>query len=231
MPPLHLPHLIPAELWKKSDRWDQYGDELLRIKDRSDREFCFGPTHEEVVTDLVSAYTNSYKQLPVLIEKMLFQEDKIKEIVEQCFDSKSFLFIGRGLNFPTALEGALKLKEISYIHATGYAAGELKHGPIALIDEDLPVVCIVPKTQTYEKMMSNIQEVNARGGKMIIIATEGDDTVNQFSDHVIRVPEVNDELTPILSVIPLQLLSYHIALKLGCDVDQPRNLAKSVTVE
>ena len=135
------------------------------------------------------------------------------------------------MNFPTALEGALKLKEISYIHATGYAAGELKHGPIALIDNQLPVVCIAPKTVTYEKMMSNIQEVKARGGRLIVIATEGDDQFNEIADDIIYIPLASNELTPLISVVPLQLLSYHIALKLGCDVDQPRNLAKSVTVE
>ena len=151
--------------------------------------------------------------------------------MDQYYDSKSFVFIGRGLNYPTALEGALKLKELSYIHATGYPAGELKHGPIALIDDKLPVVCIVPKTSTYEKMMSNIQEVKARGGRVILIATDGDEIAKDVADDVIYIPALSDELSPLVTVIPLQIMSYYIALKLGCDVDQPRNLAKSVTVE
>lgn len=176
-------------------------------------------------------HLSQIKQLPVLIEQVLNQESMIKALVNRYFESKSFIFIGRGLNYPTALEGALKLKEISYIHATGYPAGELKHGPIALIDEKLPVVCIVPKTSTYEKMMSNIQEVKARGGRLIAVATEGDEHIKDFADNVVYIPQVSDELSPLLSVIPLQQMSYHIALKLGCDVDQPRNLAKSVTVE
>ena len=176
-------------------------------------------------------HLDEIRRLPLLIEKVLQQEEKIKSLVHRYFESKSFIFIGRGLNYPTALEGALKLKELSYIHATGYPAGELKHGPIALIDENLPVVCIAPKTSTYEKMMSNIQEVKARGGRFIIIATEGDDFVQELSEDVIYIPESSEELSPLLAVIPLQQMSYHIALKLGCDVDQPRNLAKSVTVE
>ena len=166
------------------------------------------------------------KALPVLIEQVLTQEEVVQSLVGRYFNSKSFIFIGRGLNYPTALEGALKLKELSYIHATGYPAGELKHGPIALIDDDLPVVCIAPKSSTYEKMMSNIQEVKARGGRLILIATQGDEIAASFADDVIYIPEVSDALSPLLSVIPLQQLSYHIALKLGCDVDQPRNLAK-----
>ena len=184
-----------------------------------------------VSNDDYQIHLSNIAKLPVLIEQVLVQESYIKAIVDDFYDAKSFIFIGRGLNYPTALEGALKLKELSYIHATGYPAGELKHGPIALIDENLPVVCIIPKTATYEKMMSNIEEVKARGGRLIIVANEDDDRVNQFSSHIIRIPACSPELTPMISVIPLQLLSYHIALKLGCDVDQPRNLAKSVTVE
>ncbi|MEC8678454.1 MAG: SIS domain-containing protein, partial [Candidatus Margulisiibacteriota bacterium] len=158
-------------------------------------------------------------------------ESTIKTMMDTYHSSKSFIFIGRGLNYPTALEGALKLKELSYIHATGYPAGELKHGPIALIDEKLPVVCIAPKTATYEKMLSNIEEVKARGGRLIMIANEGDEHAKELADHVIYVPATIDELSPLVSVIPLQIMSYYIALQLGCDVDQPRNLAKSVTVE
>ena len=171
------------------------------------------------------------KKLPILIEQVLNQESTIKKMMDTYYSSKSFVFIGRGLNYPTALEGALKLKELSYIHATGYPAGELKHGPIALIDEKLPVVCIAPKTATYEKMLSNIEEVKARGGRLIMIANEGDEHAKELADHVIYVPATIDELSPLVSVIPLQIMSYYIALKLGCDVDQPRNLAKSVTVE
>lgn len=190
-----------------------------------------GRIRQTISHDKYLEHLSQIKQLPVLIEQVLNQESKIKALVDRYFDSKSFIFIGRGLNYPTALEGALKLKEISYIHATGYPAGELKHGPIALIDEKLPVVCIVPKTSTYEKMMSNIQEVKARGGRLIAVATEGDEHIKDFADNVVFIPQVSDELSPLLSVIPLQQMSYHIALKLGCDVDQPRNLAKSVTVE
>ena len=176
-------------------------------------------------------HLDQIKALPFQLEQVLQQEPFIKSLVDRYFESKSFIFIGRGLNYPSALEGALKLKELSYIHATGYPAGELKHGPIALIDSSLPVVCIAPQSATYEKMMSNIQEVNARGGRLIIIATEGDAIAPTLSNDIIHIPQVSDECSPIVSVVPLQLLSYHIALKLGCDVDQPRNLAKSVTVE
>ena len=190
-----------------------------------------GRIRETISYDKYLDHLDQIKKLPVLIEQVLNQESEIKDLVDRYFESKSFIFIGRGLNYPTALEGALKLKEISYIHATGYPAGELKHGPIALIDEDLPVVCLAPQTSTYEKMMSNIQEVNARGGRLILVATEGDESVKELTDDVIYIPAASDELTPLLSVIPLQQMSYHIALKLGCDVDQPRNLAKSVTVE
>ena len=190
-----------------------------------------GRIRQTISQDKYLEHLSQIKQLPVLIEQVLNQESMIKALVDRYFESKSFIFIGRGLNYPTALEGALKLKEISYIHATGYPAGELKHGPIALIDEKLPVVCIVPKTSTYEKMMSNIQEVKARGGRLIAVATEGDEHIKDFADSIVYIPKVSDELSPLLSVIPLQQMSYHIALKLGCDVDQPRNLAKSVTVE
>ncbi|NBV83062.1 glutamine--fructose-6-phosphate transaminase (isomerizing) [bacterium] len=171
------------------------------------------------------------KKVPDYIERILEQRDQIQAIANKYYQKREFLFIGRGMNYPSALEGALKLKEISYIHATGYAAGELKHGPIALIDEQLPVVCIAPKSSTYDKMMSNIQEVRARKGKTIVIASEGDTEIEEFADDIIRIPNASEDLTPILSVIPMQLLSYYIAVKLECDVDQPRNLAKSVTVE
>ena len=142
-----------------------------------------------------------------------------------------FLYLGRGINYPIALEGALKLKEISYIHAEGYPAGEMKHGPIALIDEQLPVVCIAMKDHLYEKMISQIEQAKARGGIVIAIATVGDEFIKDKADHVIYVPETPYLLSPVVSVIPLQLLAYHIAALRGADVDQPRNLAKSVTVE
>ncbi|HEU4437343.1 MAG TPA: SIS domain-containing protein, partial [candidate division Zixibacteria bacterium] len=142
-----------------------------------------------------------------------------------------FLYLGRGINFPVALEGALKLKEISYIHAEGYPAAEMKHGPIALIDENMPVVVIALKDPIYDKVVSNIQEIKARRGQVIAVATEGDTEIARLADHVIYIPPTLPVLTPMLSVIPLQLLAYHIAVLRGCNVDQPRNLAKSVTVE
>jgi glucosamine--fructose-6-phosphate aminotransferase (isomerizing) len=181
--------------------------------------------------DQVENMIKNLKKIPDYIEKILSAADKIKAIAEKYYLSREFLFIGRGLNYPSALEGALKLKEISYIHAAGYPAGELKHGPIALIDEKLPVVCIAPQSSTYDKMIANIQEVRARKGKTIVIATEGDENIKQYADDVIYIPLVPEDLTPILAAIPLQLLAYYIAILLECDVDQPRNLAKSVTVE
>ncbi|MHB8906282.1 MAG: SIS domain-containing protein, partial [Melioribacteraceae bacterium] len=162
---------------------------------------------------------------------ILKQNDYIKEIAEKYADSKNFLYLGRGYNFPVALEGALKLKEISYIHAEGYPAAEMKHGPIALIDNDMPVVFIATKDSVYDKVVSNIQEVRARKGRILAIVNEGDDQIENMVDHVIKVPKTDNMLTPILTVIPLQLIAYHIAVKKGLNVDQPRNLAKSVTVE
>jgi len=170
-------------------------------------------------------------QIPKKIEKILELNDQIKEIANKYKDSTNFLYLGRGYQFPVALEGALKLKEISYIHAEGYPAAEMKHGPIALIDENMPVVFIATKDKTYEKIISNIQEIKARKGVVIAIVTEGDVSIKEMADHVIEIPEVHESLAPLLSVVPLQLLSYHIAVMRGCDVDQPRNLAKSVTVE
>ena len=143
----------------------------------------------------------------------------------------NFLYLGRGYNYPTALEGALKLKEISYIHAEGYPAAEMKHGPIALIDRELPTVVIAPHDDLYEKVISNIQQVKARGGEVIAIVTRGDKTISGIADHIIEMPKVIEQLSPIVAAIPLQLLAYHIAIKKGCNVDMPRNLAKSVTVE
>jgi glucosamine--fructose-6-phosphate aminotransferase (isomerizing) len=170
--------------------------------------------------------------LPVLVNNLLKEDKKIEEISYKYHNVKDFLFLGRGLNYPIAFEGALKLKEISYIHAEGYPAGEMKHGPIALIDENLPVVCIVPKDSLYEKMISNVQEVKARKGIVITLTDSEDKELLSLSDDIIKIPSVeNENLYPVLSVIPLQLLAYHIATILGKDVDQPRNLAKTVTVE
>ena len=169
--------------------------------------------------------------IPDQVERMLKLDDKIKYISSIYKDANNFLYLGRSYNFPIALEGALKLKEISYIHAEGYPAAEMKHGPIALIDEEMPVVVIAPNKGAYEKILSNVQEVKARGGKIIAIVTEGDVEVSSLADHTIEIPEVDEELTPLMCVVPLQLLAYHIAIMRGCNVDQPRNLAKSVTVE
>ena len=175
--------------------------------------------------------TNQLNDIPNLVEKVLESNEQIKYIAEQYKDAANFLYLGRGYNFPVALEGALKLKEISYIHAEGYPAAEMKHGPIALIDENMPVVAIATRIANYQKVVSNIQEVKARNGNIIGIVTKGDEAVRAISEHVIEIPETDEFLDPLISVIPLQLLSYHIAVMRGCNVDQPRNLAKSVTVE
>jgi len=169
--------------------------------------------------------------IPQKIEQVLESDSYIQEIARIYKDAKNFLYLGRGYGYPIALEGALKLKEISYIHAEGYPAAEMKHGPIALIDENMPVVFLANKGPNYEKVLSNIQEVKARKGKIIAIVTAGDKHVQQFADHIIEIPETDEALSPLVSVIPLQLLAYHIAVLRGCNVDQPRNLAKSVTVE
>jgi glucosamine--fructose-6-phosphate aminotransferase (isomerizing) len=171
------------------------------------------------------------KRLPDKIQRILDGNRYIEHIAGEYANSQNFLYLGRGYNFPVALEGALKLKEISYIHAEGYPAAEMKHGPIALIDENMPVVFIATKDSTYEKIISNIEEVRARKGKVIAIATEGDNYIKTKADHTIYIPATLEFLTPILTIIPLQLLAYYIAAIRGCDVDQPRNLAKSVTVE
>ena len=176
-------------------------------------------------------YLNEMEQIPSKIEKALLSNDHIMEVAAVYKNAKNCLYLGRGYNFPVALEGALKLKEISYIHAEGYPAAEMKHGPIALIDEHMPVVVIATKKGHYEKVVSNIQEIKSRKGKIIAVVTEGDTSVKNMADHVIEVPETLEALTPLLTTIPLQLFSYHIAVMLGKNVDQPRNLAKSVTVE
>ena len=174
---------------------------------------------------------NELRLIPEKIEKILQLNDQIEQIAEEFKNATNFLYLGRGYNFPVALEGALKLKEISYIHAEGYPAAEMKHGPIALIDENMPIVFIAPKDSTYEKIISNIQEVKARGGRTIAIANEDDNEIDSLVDYSIKIPHTIRMLMPILTVIPLQLLAYHIAVKKGLNVDQPRNLAKSVTVE
>jgi glucosamine--fructose-6-phosphate aminotransferase (isomerizing) len=169
--------------------------------------------------------------IPNKVKETLLSDQYVKTIASIYKDTKNFLYLGRGYNFPVALEGALKLKEISYIHAEGYPAAEMKHGPIALIDENMPIVVIAPKKGHYEKVVSNIQEIKSRKGKIIGIVTVGDTHVKELADHVIEIPETLESLSPILATIPLQLLSYHIAVMLDRNVDQPRNLAKSVTVE
>jgi len=169
--------------------------------------------------------------IPDKIEKTLKVNEQIIEISKIFKDVRNFLYLGRGYSFPVALEGALKLKEISYIHAEGYPAAEMKHGPIALIDEEMPVVVIATKQHVYDKVVTNIEEVKARKGKIIAIVSEGDVDVKKIADYAIEVPECDEIFTPLLATVPLQLLSYHIAVMRGCNVDQPRNLAKSVTVE
>ena len=176
-------------------------------------------------------FLTELEYIPTKVEVALQSNDTIEQIAEVYKDSPNCLYLGRGYNFPVALEGALKLKEISYIHAEGYPAAEMKHGPIALIDESMPVIVIATNKGHYEKVVSNIQEIKSRKGKIIAVVTEGDVQVKELADHVIEVPETLEALTPLLTTIPLQLLSYHIALMRGCNVDQPRNLAKSVTVE
>jgi len=171
------------------------------------------------------------ESIPDKVEKTLQQGVLLKQIASEFKDVRNFLYLGRGYNFPVALEGALKLKEISYIHAEGYPAAEMKHGPIALIDKDMPVVFIAPNQGIYDKVVSNIQEVKARNGKVIAVITEGDEIVRNMADYVIEIPETEEMFTPLLATIPLQKLAYHIAVFRGCHVDQPRNLAKSVTVE
>ncbi|GAB4133333.1 MAG: glutamine--fructose-6-phosphate transaminase (isomerizing) [Raineya sp.] len=179
---------------------------------------------QELITELYG--------IPDKVEKILQNTDKqIQYIAEEFKDAKNFLYLGRGYNFPVALEGALKLKEISYIHAEGYPAAEMKHGPIALIDEQMPVVFIAPKDSTYEKIVSNIQEIKARKGRVIAVVTEGDEEIKHLAEFIIEIPYTHEAFSPLLTVIPLQLLSYHTAVALGLNVDQPRNLAKSVTVE
>jgi glucosamine--fructose-6-phosphate aminotransferase (isomerizing) len=183
----------------------------------------------------VRPHLEALTQLPLLLEKTLQCNAQTEEIAKRFYQRRDFLYLGRGINYPIALEGALKLKEISYIHAEGYPAGEMKHGPIALIDEEMPVVTLAPHDHVFEKMVGNVQEVKARGGSVIAVATAGhgglEAHLDPGRDVLITVPESHALLAPILFVVPLQLMAYHIAIRRGCDVDQPRNLAKSVTVE
>ncbi len=176
-------------------------------------------------------YLHELELIPAKVEKLLKIDSKVEEIAREYLLSTNFLYLGRGFNFPVALEGALKLKEISYIHAEGYPAAEMKHGPIALIDDRMPIVVIATNKGHYDKVVSNIQEIKSRKGKIIAIVTEGDTVVKEIADHVIEIPDTEEALTPLLTTIPLQLLSYYIAVMRNCNVDQPRNLAKSVTVE
>ena len=177
------------------------------------------------------AYQKELSKIPEKIKQIIKSAPEIEAIAKDYSDSQNCIYLGRGYNFPVALEGALKLKEISYIHAEGYPAAEMKHGPIALIDKNMPVIVIAPRKTNYEKVLSNIQEIKSRDGKIVAIVSEGDETVASIANHVIEIPNISECLTPILATIPLQLLSYYIAIIRGCDVDQPRNLAKSVTVE
>jgi glucosamine--fructose-6-phosphate aminotransferase (isomerizing) len=186
---------------------------------------------KDMYAEEAQACIEQLHEIPDKVRTVLQLNDSIRKIAQIHKDHKNFLYLGRGINFPVALEGALKLKEISYIHAEGYPAAEMKHGPIALIDENMPVVFIAPKDIIYDKIISNMEEVKARGGNIIVIASDGDNKIQRYSDHIIYVPEVKKIFSPLLTVIPLQLLAYHIAVLRGCDVDQPRNLAKSVTVE
>ncbi len=191
----------------------------------------FGQLKETITTEFIREHIIELKTLPNIMEKIFDIKDKIKSIANKLSNYTNCLYLGRNYNFPIALEGALKLKELSYIHAEGYAAGEMKHGPIALIDKDMPVVSIATEATTYEKVFSNLKEVKARDAIAIALATEGDETIKNEVDYIIYLPKVKEELSPIINVVPLQLLAYYTALRKGCDVDQPRNLAKSVTVE
>ena len=197
-----------------------------------------GELRGETSTEEAKKYIDELLKIPHKLESLLSRDEECEELAKQYYRVQDFLFLGRGIHYPIALEGALKLKEISYIHAEGYPAGEMKHGPNALIDENLPVVMVATKDANdpnsvlrYEKTMSNVKEVKARGGKVIAVATEGDEEIKESVDHVLYIPHAPELLLPILEVVPLQLLAYHIAVRRGCDVDQPRNLAKSVTVE
>ena len=192
---------------------------------------CIGKEKGTMTEEQYLRIVRELGQIPDKIERVLGQNKRISDFAKTFTYAQNFIYLGRGYNFPVAMEGALKLKEISYIHAEGYPAAEMKHGPIALISQEMPVVVVAPHCGTYEKVVSNIQEIKARKGRVIAVVTEGDELVSRIADYIIEVPETEECLTPLLTVIPLQLLAYHIAVVKGCDVDQPRNLAKSVTVE
>jgi glucosamine--fructose-6-phosphate aminotransferase (isomerizing) len=181
--------------------------------------------------DTAAELIRALRGVPGLVEEALGAREEIARVAEAFKDKRDYLFLGRGVNFPTALEGALKLKEISYIHAEAYATGEMKHGPIALIDADMPVVAVATASHLYDKTVSNLQEVRARDGIVIALANHGDAHIAEHADHVLRVPKTHELVSPIVNVVALQLLAYETAARLGRDVDQPRNLAKSVTVE
>ena len=192
---------------------------------------CIGREKGTISKEQFVTIVRELGQIPAKIERVLGEDKRISDFAKIFSYAQNFIYLGRGYNFPVALEGALKLKEISYIHAEGYPAAEMKHGPIALISQEMPVVVVAPHCRTYEKIVSNIQEIKARKGRVIAVVTEGDELVSKIADYCIEVPATEECLTPLLTVIPLQLLAYHIAVVKGCDVDQPRNLAKSVTVE
>src|SRR5581483_4098368 len=185
----------------------------------------------EQMRELLTALERIPDQIQHILDQTSSPEDQIAALAKRMSKASSIMFIGRGVGYPTALEGALKLKEISYIHAEGFPAGELKHGSIALLDPDTPLVGIATASHVYEKVVSNIQEVRARDAHVIVVATEGDEKIRQHADDILYVPATLEELSPLLAIIPLQLFAYHVAVARGCDVDQPRNLAKSVTVE
>lgn len=191
-----------------------------------------GQVRRSIAADEQLRLAGGLMDLPgIIAEELQVLQPAIRQLTEKFYHSRDFLFVGRGINFPIALEGALKLKEISYIHAEGYAAGELKHGPIALVDKDMPIMALTPRDSIYEKTISNVEEIKARRGKLLLIGTRGDNHLTDITDDVLYLPAIEEELNPILYTLPAQLLAYEIAARRGCDVDQPRNLAKSVTVE
>jgi len=192
--------------------------------------YC-GRKRGTVDADRVRTLLGDLVRLPQQIEAALRLDTELEQLAQRFYAKSDFLYLARGINYPIALEGALKLKEISYIHAEGYPAGEMKHGPIALITEEMPVVILAPQDRVYEKILGNIQEVKARDGIVIAVCSDGDAELGRRTDHCVTVPRTSHLLTPVLFAIPMQLLAYHVAVRKGCDVDQPRNLAKSVTVE
>jgi glucosamine--fructose-6-phosphate aminotransferase (isomerizing) len=196
---------------------------MLAFKLAYFRQNISEPVYRQLINELVA--------IPEKARTILISHPHIKEVAEKIKESVNALYLGRGILFPVALEGALKLKEISYIHAEGYAAGEMKHGPIALVDDNLPVIVVAPHDSYYEKIVNNIQEVKARKGNIIAVISEGDTVMKEMADYVLEIPHSHPAVSPLLAIIPLQLLAYYIAVLRGCNVDQPRNLAKSVTVE